>query len=172
MKVKVFISVVVSLFVILPWSQGEAQCNKRHPLFSIKRSKNKNVVRYDACLLQNGNISGSNPVDVYWILENGKKEELSALEKERAYGIESKERLGENRFRILIKALKNREIIVQKVKAGYKALVRIGGELSILEKVYVESEDKILGFPEVHYVDLFGRSLRTNKPVKERINPN
>lgn len=171
MKAKVFIIAFMLSLIILSWSEGEALCNKMDSLFRIERSKNKNVVRYDACLLKNGNLSGSNPVEVYWILEKGEKEELNNIEKEHAYGIESKEKLGENRFRILIKALKDREIIVQKLKADYKALVRIKGELSILEKVYVKSKDEIFGFPEVHYVELLGRSLRTNKPVKEQITP-
>jgi len=170
-EVSVYIIAFVLSFIFLFWSEGEALCNKRDSLFRIERSKNKNVVRYDACLLQNGNLSGTNPVEVYWILEKGKKEELNNIEKEHAYGIESKEKLGENRFRILIKALKDREIIVQKLKAEYKALVRIKGELSILERVYVKSKDEIFGFPEVHYVELFGRSLRTTKPVKEQITP-
>jgi len=171
MKVNIYIIMFVVFLFFFSLSESGAECNKRAFLFKIERSKNKNIVRYDACLLQSGNISGSTPVIAYWILEKGGKEELSGLEEKHAYGVESKEKLAENRFRISIKAFKDREIIVQKLKAGYKALVRIGGDLSILEKVYVKSEDKTLGFPEVHYIELFGRGLRTNKPVKERITP-
>jgi hypothetical protein len=171
MKAKLFIIVFVLSVLFLSWAQSEAQCNKRDALFRIERSKNKNIVRYDACLLQNGNISGSNPVDVYWILEKGKKEELNTVEKEHAYGIESMKEQGKNIVQVFIKALKDRAIIVKKLKADYKAFVRIKGELSILEKVYVKSEETMLGFPKVDYVDLFGRSLQTNRPVQERITP-
>jgi intergrase/recombinase len=159
------------LIVSLSISEGRPFCNKRDPLFKVERSKNANFVRYDACLLQDGNLSGSNPVDVYWVLGRGEKEELNAIEKEYAYGIDSRKKLGENKFRIVINALKDREIIVEELNADYKAFVRIKGKRSILEKVYVKSEERSLGFPKVNYVDLFGRSLQTNQPVRERIVP-
>jgi hypothetical protein len=171
MKTKTLIFLFVALFVFLSWSEGHSLCNTRNPLFRIERSKNENIVPYDACLLRNGNLSGSNPVDVYWILKTGKKGELNAVEKKYAYGIESNKKLGENRFRIVITALKDREIIIEKRSTDYKALVRINGEQSIIEKVYVKSEENFLGFPDIDYVDLFGRSLKTNQLVKERITP-
>ncbi len=151
-------------------TEGSTLCGKRNSLFRIERNKNKNIVQYDACLLKN-NISDENPVHAYWVLADGKKEELSAIENKQAYGIESKEKLGENKFRIVVVALKDRDIMVEKIKGNYKALVRINGESSILERVYVESEEQALGLPKVHYVEVFGRNLRTNKPVKERIMP-
>ncbi len=146
-------------------------CSQRVSLFKIERSKNKNIVQYNLCLLKNSNISDSNPVEAYWVLANGKKEELSAVESMQAYGVASKEKMGENKFRINLAAVKDREIIIQKIKGKYKALVKINGEPSILERVYVKSEDQALGLPKVDYVDLFGRSVKANKPVKERITP-
>lgn len=159
------------LIFFLSWSQGWASCNKKAPLFRIERSKNRNIVQYNACLQQNNNISESNPVEAYWVLANGKKEELSLVESMQAYGIQSKEKLGANKFRIFLAALKDREIIIQKMKGDYKAVVKIRGELSILERVYVNSAEQALGLPKVHYIDLFGRALRTNRSVKERMSP-
>jgi hypothetical protein len=171
MKIKSFI-VLFSMFIIfLSWSEAGASCNKRDPLFKIERSKNKNIVQYDACLLKNNNISDSDPIDAYWILANGQKEELNIVESKQAYGIKSREKLGENKFRILLAALKDREIIIQKMKGDYKALVRINGKLSILERVYVRSEEQALGLPKVQYVDLSGWILQTSQPIKERITP-
>lgn len=171
MNTKPLTVLLVILLVFLSWVSGWALCNKRAPLFKIERSKNKNIVQYDACLLQNNNISESNPVHAYWVLADGKKEELGMLESKEAYGIESKEKLGENKFRIVLAALKDRSVIVQKMKRDYKALTQISGELSILERVYVQSQEQTLGLPKVQHVDLFGRSVKTNKPVKERIMP-
>ncbi len=152
-------------------AEGWTLCDKRAPLFRIERSKNKNIVQYNACLLKNNDISDSNPVEAYWVMANGKKEELSLAESKEAYGIGSKEKLGENKFRIVLAALKDRSLTVQKMKTGYKAVTQISGEPSILERVYVESAEQTLGLPKVQHVDLFGRSLKTNKPVKERITP-
>ena len=171
MNTKPLTILLAILLVFLSWVSAWALCNKRAPLFRIERNKNKNIVQYDACLLQNNNISESNPVHAYWVLANGQKEELSMLESKQAYGIESKEKLGKDKFRIVLAALKGREIIVQKMKRDYKALAQISGELSILERVYVQSEEQTLGLPKVQHVDLFGRSTKTNKPVKERITP-
>jgi len=158
-------------FLFLSWSPGWTFCAKRESLFRIERGKNRNVVQYNACLLQSNKLSEENPVEAYWVLANGQKEELNIVESKQAYGIEHKEKLGENKFRILLAALKDRNIIVQKMKGDYKAVVQINGESSILEKVYVESEEQTVGLPRVHYVDLLGRSLRTNRPIRERIVP-
>ena len=171
MKTKVLIVFYILTFILLSAASGETLCDKRAPLFRIERSKNKNFVQYDACLLQNKNISESDPVHAYWVLTNGKKEELSILESKEAYGIQSKEKLGENKFRIVLAALKDRSLTVQKMKEGFKAVTQISGELSILQRVYVQSEEQTVGLPKVQHVDLFGRSLRTNKPVKEQIIP-
>ncbi len=171
MKTKLLIVLYVITFIFLSVVSGETLCSKRDHLFKIERSKNKNIVQYDACLLQNNNVSEANPVYTYWVLANGQKEELNIVERKQAYGIESKEKLGENKFRILLGALKDREIIIQKMKGDYKALVRINGKLSILERVYVKSEEQVIGLPKVHYIDLFGRILQTNQPIKERMTP-
>jgi Domain of unknown function (DUF4833) len=171
MKTKLLIILYLITVIFLSVVSGETLCSKKHPLFRIERSKNKNIVQYDACLLQNNNISEANPVYAYWVLANGQKDELNIVESKQAYGIESKEKLGENKFRIVLAALKDRSLIVQKMKEGFKALTQISGELSILERVYVQSEEQTVGLPKVQHVDLFGRSLRTNKPVKERIIP-
>lgn len=161
----------VLTFLLLSWGQGHAFCAKTGSLFKIERSKNKNIVQYNACLLQNDRISDENPVEAYWVLTDGNKEELNFLENKQAYGIKGKEKLGENKFRILLAALKDRDIIVQKIGGNYKAVVRINSKPSILERVYVNSEEKSMGLPTVHYVDLFGKALKTNHPVKERITP-
>jgi hypothetical protein len=171
MRNKFFIVPFAVSFLLLSWSPGWALCAKREALFKIERSKNSNVVQYNACLLRNNQISEENPVETYWVLGNGKKEELSVLENKQAYGIEHKEKLGEGKFRIVVAALKDREIVVQKVGGNYKAVVRINNEPSILERVYVSSEEKTAGLPSVHYIDLFGRALRTKGQTKERITP-
>ncbi len=171
MRNKFYAVIFVVCLVFLSWIPGWANCAKRESLFKIERSKNRNVVQYDACLLQNNKISEKNPVETYWVLASGKKEELNAVENKQAYGIDQKEKLGENKFRILLAALKKRDIIVELVKGKYKALVRINGKLSILERVYVSSEEQTVGLPKVDYIDLFGQDLGTNRPVKERITP-
>ena len=55
------------------------------PLFIIERSKNANVVHYDARLTADGKLDPKEPVIAYWVLlaGNGRREKLSWIEKKR-----------------------------------------------------------------------------------------
>lgn len=144
-------------------------CEKTEPLFIVERSKNRNVVHYDACLRGTGDLSDTDPVAVYWILENRKREGLNAVEQEMAYGISGIERLGKNRIRIKLASIKDRRIIVERVGGRYRAVIMINDKESILEKVYVKTKERVIGLPKVLSVDLYGRTRTGNLPVKERI---
>jgi hypothetical protein len=145
--------------------------NKSNPLFSIERSKNKNYIQYDVRLMENSDLPDSNPVTVYWVLENGGQEKLTPIERKYAYGINSQEKLEQNKFRVLLVALKEREIIVEKMNGSYRAILSINGKQSILERIYVESKERLAGLPKVLYIDLFGRTKEKGFPMRERILP-
>ena len=140
-------------------------------LFFIERSKNKHLVQYDVQLTENDDILDSNPISVYWILENGKQRDLSMIQRRLAYGIDSYERLGKNKFKVVFVALKDREVIVEKMEGSFRATLAINGKVSVLERIYVESKEGLIGLPRVLYVDLFGRSKETGLPIQERIVP-
>ena len=65
---------------------------KTSPLFIIERSKNANVVHYDARLTADGELDPKEPVIAYWVklTKDGRREELSWIEKKKAYGFEIK----------------------------------------------------------------------------------
>ena len=67
-------------FVSVSFAQQQAANNR---LFIIERSKNANVVCYDANMTKDGKIDKEKPVDAYWIMyaENAGREEISAFEK-------------------------------------------------------------------------------------------
>ncbi len=140
-------------------------------LFFIERSKNKNLVQYDIRLSENSKVLDLKPVSVYWVLENGRREELNPMEREYAYGIVRQERLDENKYKVILAGLKRVEIIIERMNDSYRAVVSINGKESILEKIYIESEEKRTGLPKVLYIDLFGRTKGTGLPTKERIAP-
>jgi hypothetical protein len=164
----VLLSVIFSFFpqTILAASGGAV-----NHLFFIERSKNKNLVQYDIRLVENNHVPNRKPVNVYWILENGRHEELNPIEREYAYGIIRQERLGENKFKVILAGLKKVEIIVERMNDSFKAFVSINGRESILEKIYIKSEEKRAGWPKVLYIDLWGRTRKTGLHVKERIVP-
>ena len=162
----ILLLIITSFFLCSPLAASQ---DKAEHLFFIERSKNRNLVQYDVRLTGNRDLPDSNPVTAYWILQDGRREKLSSVEEELAYGIASQEKIEKNKFRIHLVAFKNREIIVEKIKGSFKAVVSINGKESILQKVYVGSKEGPAGKPQVFYVDLFGRVIRTNLPARERI---
>lgn len=165
----ILLLLTLSLF---PQSIFAASEDKISHLFFIERSKNKNLVQYDIRLPDNSDLPDSRPVNVYWILENGRHEELNPIEKEYAYGIARQEKLDQDKFRVILAGLKGLEIIVERMNDSFKAMVSIKGRESILEKIYIKSEEKSSGLPKILYIDLFGRIKETGLPIKERIAPN
>jgi len=166
--------VIVLLFVILslfPQSILAVSGDKVSHLFFIERSKNKNLVHYDIRLGGNSHFADIKPVHVYWILENGRREELNPIERKYAYGIVHQKRLDENKFKVILAGLKRLEIVVERMNDSFKAMVSINGTESILEKIYIKSEEKRTGLPKVLYIDLFGRTKETGLPIRERIVP-
>ncbi len=169
---KWYIALLCSMiFTFVSWSAFALYPSGSDHLFFIARSKNKNLVQYDVRLAENDNILDSDPVSVYWVLENGKLQDLNAIQRRLAYGIDSYQKVGENRYKVFFVALKDREVTVEKEGGSFKAIITINGRPSILERVYVESRERWMGLPRVVYADLFGRDKETGLPVSERMVP-
>jgi hypothetical protein len=169
---KMLITILLTvIFSFVSWSAFADSWNNSDRLFFIERNKNKNYVQYDARLTKNNDLRASNPVTPYWVLENGGQEELTLMERKYAYGIDSQEKLEENKYKILLVALKDREIIVEKIDGSFRAVVSINGKQSVLEKVYIEYKERFTGLPKILYIDLFGWTKGIGLPMRERITP-
>ena len=166
--VMILLLVVLSLFPRLIFADSGGKVSH---LFFIERSKNKNLVQYDIRLTESRNLPDIKPVNVYWVLENGRREELNPIEREYAYGVIHQEKLDQNKFKVIVAGLKGLEIIVERMNDSFKAMVSIKGRESILERIYIKSEEKRTGLPKVLYIDLFGRTKETGLPISERIIP-
>ena len=170
MRLFILISIaLISSVVFL--SSLAVSADKTGHLFFVERSKNRNLVQYDVRLNENDDILDSNPVAVYWVLENGGQRDLNLIQKRYAYGIDSYEKLEKNKFRLVLAALKDRKIIVEKMEGSFRAIIAINGKPSVFERAYVESRERLIGLPRVLYIDLFGRVKQTGMPVNERIVP-
>jgi len=164
----VLLLAILSLF---PPSIFAASGDKASHLFFIERSKNKNLVQYDIRLTENRDLPDSRPVNAYWILENGRHEELNSMEKKYAYGVVRQEKVDKDKLKVILAAFKGWEIIVERINDTFKAVVSINGIESVLQKIYIKSEETRAGFPRVLYVELFGRTKEAGLPIKERIAP-
>jgi hypothetical protein len=170
--VKILIIILLTVILsLISWSAFAVSWDKSDPLFSIERNKNKNYVQYDVRLTKNNDLPASNPVAAYWVLENGRHEELNSIESKYAYGVVRQEKLDKDKFKVILAAFKGWEIIVERINNSFKAVVSINGRESILQKIYIKSEETRAGLPRVLYIELFGRTKGTGLPIKERIAP-
>ena len=162
----VLLLVILSLF---PQSIFAAPGDKIGHLFFIERSKNKNLVQYDIRLTESRDLPDARPVNAYWILANGSREELNSIEKEYAYGIVRQEKIAKDRLKVILAAFKDWEITVERINNSFKAVTSINGIESILQKIYIKSEETSAVIPRVVYVELFGWTKAKGLPIKERI---
>ncbi len=142
------------------------------PLFYIQRSKNANIVRYDAQLNQDGTLNSKEPVIAYWILEaeDGRREPLNLLERTKAYGFAVQPNGSGTAYHVKLAAFPKREIRVYTHGDGVKAVMVIGGKPAYLERVFIESKEGLV-LPTVLYVELFGTDVSTGEKRYEKIVP-
>ena len=145
---------------------------KTSPLFIIERSKNANVVHYDARLTADGNLDPKEPVIAYWVrlAENGSRKELSWIEKKKAYGFAIKPDPSVNGYRMTLVAFPERQITVKQEKDAVRAEAVIDGRPAVLEKMYINASDGLMG-PKVHYIEVYGKDLQTGEQRREKMVP-
>ena len=150
---------------------GTAQM-KTQPLFIIERSKNANVVHYDARLTADGKLDPKEPVIAYWVLsaEDGRREELSWIEKKKAYGFDIKPDPSVKGYKMTLVADPQRQITVKKEGDAARAEGVIDGRPAVLEKMYIKASDGLTG-PKVQYIELYGRDLQTGGKCYQKIVP-
>ena len=145
---------------------------KTSPLFIIERSKNANVVHYDAQITADGKLDPKEPVIAYWVLlaEDGRREKLSWIEKKEAYGFTIKPDPSVNGYKMTLVAAPEQQIIVKKEKGAVRAEAVIDGRPSVLEKMYINASEGVLG-PKVQYIEVYGKDLQTGKERREKMAP-
>ena len=145
---------------------------KTSPLFIIERSKNANVVHYDAQLTADGKLDPKEPVIAYWVLlaKDGRREKLSWVEKKKAYGFTIKPDPSVNGYKMTLVAAPEKQIIVKKEKETVLAEAVIDGRPAVLEKMYINASDGLTG-PKVQYIEVHGKDLQTGEKLREKMVP-
>jgi len=142
-------------------------------LFYIQRNLNKNTIIYDAKFDNNGFLIKDNPIDVYWIEyeKNGHKLELGKIEKTYAYGVKCSKSAGyKDEYKVKLVADEKRSFILKQV-APFKASIYtiINNKLSQLDHLFIHADNSGL-WPEVKYIELFGKEIVTGNKIYEKIN--
>lgn len=153
-------------------ASGQSADASVQSLFTIERSKNANVVQYDAHIAADGRLEKKNPVVAYWIrhTEQGQREELSWVQRTFAYGFDTRLSRDRETAELKLKADLGRVILVRKEGAQYRAQAVIDGEPSFVEKIFIHSTGKGMS-TTVEYMELFGTAIGNGEQQHEKIVP-
>jgi len=164
------VALICTALLIPGWSFSADRETRN--LFTIHRSKNANVVQYDARLTPGGKLNPKEPVIAYWIMlaEDGRKQELMWIEKELAYGFKAKFEAGDKFAIIDMVAPIGRKVKVYEKDGMYRAETLIDGRPAFVERIYIKSiEGGVL--PKVEYVELSGKDVETGDNRYEKLTP-
>jgi hypothetical protein len=158
---------VLAWLLLLP-AIGAAQTTQE--IFHIERSKNGNVVRYDARLTKEGQLDPKNPVFAYFRRPDGSTFAITAIEFKFFYGFKVKLDESGKFWHFSIAAAKDRSMKLYLVDGKPRAEGRIAGVQAYVTKFFVKfKQDTII--PGVDWVDLYGNEITTGRAVHERVVP-
>jgi hypothetical protein len=148
----------------------DAQSSLSEPLFRIERSKNANVVQYDARVQADGDLDRQDPVDAYWLrlASDGDRKELTWIQKTGAYGFSTRWIDGGATLELDIAADIERTIEVVRDDGAWRARCRIDGRPAWIERIFVQSEKALIGSKVVH-IDFAGIDVETGERLTERL---
>jgi len=149
---------------------SEANALPARELFTLGRSKNKNVVRYAVRTTRDGHLDRAEPVEAYWLMlaEDGRREPLTWTEQKLAYGF-SVTRLASDTLTLHLSACPSRELHVRATEAGFRAELSIARQAAFLRRIFVRTEEGLL-MPRVLYIEITGTNA-AGQTVSERLTP-
>lgn len=144
----------------------------RQPLFKIERSKNANILQYDAQIDPDGSLNKKKPVVVYWVrlAEQGQTKKLNWIQRVFAYGFKTKHDPSSDSVSLYMAADIGQPIKVQRVRGVYRATVIINDQLTVLDKIFVQSSGNGIS-TKVEYIELFGSYADSGQIIQERLSP-
>lgn len=162
------ILLILFLFPILAFAQDPVV----HPLFKIERSKNANIVQYDALAGPDGKLEKKKPVVAYWIrlAEQGQVKKLTWLQNTFVYGFKTKLAKDRESAELDMAVFKDSPISVIRDDGTYRAVMYVDGVRLCLDRVYVKSIKTKFG-SKVDYVEIFGIDLDTGEDLYQKILP-
>ena len=141
-------------------------------LFWIERSKNENIIQYDARILPNGRLSPRNTVVAYWVrlAEQGQIEELTWMQETFAFGFEEQYDPDTDSATLEMAVDFGRELTVLRDGDRYRVKTTINGTPAYLEKVFIEAHKRAF-LITVEYIDVYGADAASGEPLQERFTP-
>ena len=163
-----------SLILALLWAplMVQAATPVRQHLFKIERSKNANIVQYDAQIGPDGKLTKKDPVVGYWIrlAEQGQVMELNWVQRTFAFGFKTKLDRNRESAELDMAGDFGRPIIVIREGDQYRATAPIDGSQSYLEKMFIQAHGKGIKI-KVEYIELFGVDIETGEARYQKFFP-
>ena len=158
----------LALVALASGARADETCG---PLFVIARSLNANVVLYEAHFKTDGTLDREKPVTATWRLDaqDGRREGLNFVERIRAYGIDVTAIGQTDAWRVKVRALPTRPLVLHAGTGCPFVTAEVGGRTAILRRVFVTATGGLL--PKVASAELTGIDRETALPVTERFTP-
>jgi len=176
---KAFInSILVLVFgIILNVPEAYSQDSLKFPtptgnpnqLFFLQRSQNTNTVIYELNL-KNGLMDTVEPIHIFWICyaEHGQREELTELQRKRAYGLATKY-ITKDHYEL--RFLADKKYVMDLMKGSdnkFHIYQMINQKQVIFSKIYLQLHGGTLLSPNIEYVVLTGIDPATGVEVSEK----
>lgn len=146
--------------------------NIPNKLFYMQRDPNTNTIICELNLASNGTIVKEQPVKVYWIRydDDGRKQELSYIQKKFAYGIQSKA-LGNDEYELRFVSYKKFPLYLRKSNKDnkYHVYATVNNKKMQLDRIFVRIDGGSFWIPNVKYVEMKGASTENASQLLERI---
>ena len=172
MKQRMIISLLAICLPLLSiYAQGleENTYETAERLFHIARSANKNLVCYDANLVD-GKLDTKKPLKVYWVNREerpGETNGLSFIQRKLAYGYKLiAEKSGSSICTLT--AYPSRKLTITQESSKCFCYITINNQRAILKSLFVKANPK--NPLSVEYVELTGLSVDTQEILTERVN--
>ena len=166
------IAVCMALTLLYAPLPVQADTPARQHLFHIERSKNANIVQYDAQVGADGKLFKKEPVVGYWIrlAEEGQVKELSWVQRTFAFGFDTKLDKSRESAELHMKADVGRKINIIRNGDEYRATIMIDAALSYFEKMYIDASRNGMSL-KVRFVELHGEDMQTGEVRYEKFVP-
>lgn len=149
--------------------------SNKNMLFYLQRTLNKNTVVYELNYNNDSTINQQEPVKAYWIQysDKGQRQPLSGMQKKHSYGVTStlidKEKLS---FKINLIGYPKRDIYLLKSSSGsYKTYINVNAKTVQMERIFFKIDGGSLINPNIVYIEITGKDIKTNQGVSERFEP-
>jgi hypothetical protein len=152
-KTALFIILTLGPSVIL---QAEGFGNRENILFKIERSRDADVIHYEANLLDDGTLNVENPIRIYWLkhTKNGKTAPLTKVQQGLAYGLKILE-VTQEKVEFQFVSFDQHMTLRKNENGNYRVSTQIKGLVVEVERIYVRFSGGSYWFPKIGQVEIY-----------------